>query len=167
MLPVPPPAGRAADLPSVPGHRRLAERVRRLAELFAPMRVELFEPTSPDDCDRAYCDIGISRLFFLPDGRVHRCYRLLSDEALAGPDLESTSLAEAWHDRRFSELISPPRSAYSDSECGRCRRFGDCHRNGRCIYRSLLDHGAYAARDRDCGGPFPAEVGPVRQPGSS
>ncbi len=155
-LPAGPPASAPAGAPTPPYRPRLAETVQRLAERFAPLRVELFEPTSPDDPGRAYCDIGITRLFFLPDGRVHRCYRLLFDETLVGADLTTASVAEAWHDAGFSSLLSPPRRAYAGSECGSCRRFEACHRDGRCIYRAVLDHGTHAARDRDCGGPFVA-----------
>jgi MoaA/NifB/PqqE/SkfB family radical SAM enzyme len=96
----------------------------------------------------------MTKLFFLPDGVVHRCYKLVDDLTLCGKDLKRTSLAEAWHDPGFASVISPPLPRYKESTCGTCGRFGDCHSEGRCVYESSIANGTYFGKDRSCEGPF-------------
>jgi radical SAM protein with 4Fe4S-binding SPASM domain len=135
--------------------QQLTERIDSLAAQFSPLRIELFEPYRASEADHAHCEIGISKLFFLPDGRIHRCYRLASDQSFAGPDLSTASLASCWYDAGFAAALSPPRSAYAGTQCHGCEQFDDCRRKGRCVFRALLNHGVHAAKDRDCNGPFP------------
>jgi radical SAM protein with 4Fe4S-binding SPASM domain len=99
-----------------------------------------------------HCDIGQTKLLFLPDGFVHRCYKLTHDERLRGKDLRVTSVASAWHDPAFTDAIYPSRSDYGGTPCATCGKFGTCGRSGRCIYDALVHHGRYTAPDRDCMG---------------
>jgi pyrroloquinoline quinone biosynthesis protein E len=133
-----------------------AQIVDELGARHPSMRVELFEQLGSGERAGYHCDIGMTKLFFLPDGVVHRCYKLAGDDTLKGTDLRVTSVAAAWHDSGFRTIISPPREAYRDGECGGCSRFSGCHDDGRCIYQALVDHGRYTAPDRPCGGPHPA-----------
>jgi MoaA/NifB/PqqE/SkfB family radical SAM enzyme len=103
----------------------------------------------------------MTKMFFLPDGVVHRCYKLTDDGELKGKDLRKHSVAAAWHDPDFGQKISPPRTLYAASNCGNCGHFDNCHDEGRCIYQATFTNGNYFAPDRDCDGPFPAATQPV------
>lgn len=100
-----------------------------------------------------HCDIGQTKLFFLPDGVVHRCYKLTEDATLRGADLREVSVAAAWHDPQFGRVISPARALYSGAACGECGRFNACHDDGRCLFEASMRHGRYHAPDRSCDGP--------------
>jgi pyrroloquinoline quinone biosynthesis protein E len=124
------------------------------------LRVEKF--IEPGDSGTGYhCDIGQTKLFFLPNGIVHRCYKLTDDGQLQGADLRAVSVAAAWHDPVFRVLISPPQSAYASSGCGGCAKFERCHEDGRCIFESLMRHGSYFGSDRFCDGPVTPSVKPI------
>lgn len=126
---------------------------RRVAELQAEhpqLRVEVFQQLGSGDRAGYQCDIGMTKLFFLADGTVHRCYKLRYDPRLRGRNLLHTTIAAAWHDPGFRDVISPPRAAYAGSSCHGCDRFNGCHAEGRCIYQALVDHGRYEAPDRAC-----------------
>ncbi|MFC2145857.1 SPASM domain-containing protein [Acidobacteriota bacterium] len=125
-----------------------------MAQQFPSLSVELFEELGSGTRSSIKCDIGIKKLFFLPNGVVHRCYKLTGDHLLRGADLRKVSLAAAWHDPGFQQIISPPGEKYSNSQCGECQRFNQCHQEGRCIYQALVNHGQYEAIDRPCNGPF-------------
>jgi hypothetical protein len=56
---------------------------------------EAKDKTRPDAYDELHCDIGGTKLFFTPSGRVHRCYKLTEDETLFGLDLSVHSIAVA------------------------------------------------------------------------
>lgn len=129
----------------------LAERLAELGRRYAPLKVELFEQLGSGDRASYQCDIGMTKLFFLADGTVHRCYKLRSDGRLRGRSLLDSSLAAAWHDPGFVEVISPPRREYAGSACADCGGFETCHADGRCIYQAAMDHGRYTAPDRQCG----------------
>lgn len=132
----------------------LQEEVAMLAQRFSSLKIELFEELGKGSKSRNQCDIGLTKLFFLPNGVVHRCYKLINDDRLQGADLRKVSVAAGWHDPLFREIISPPREAYSGSECWSCKRFVQCHQEGRCIYQALVSQGRFAARDRLCSGPY-------------
>jgi len=114
------------------------------------LKVTLFEKVRPDACDELHCDIGGTKLFFTPSGRVHRCYKLTDDETLFGPDLRVHSIAAAWHDRLFAHTLVPKPADYADTPCRSCGSAGRCNATGRCIFQAALDYGRYAAPDRDC-----------------
>jgi MoaA/NifB/PqqE/SkfB family radical SAM enzyme len=115
------------------------------------VRVELFEEIGAEGRGAGLeCDIGITKLFFLPNGVVHRCYKLVKDRRLDGPDLRSISVARAWHDEDYAGVISPPAAAYAGTACSGCGRFGSCHSEGRCIYSSYVNWGTYTGPDRAC-----------------
>jgi MoaA/NifB/PqqE/SkfB family radical SAM enzyme len=120
------------------------------------LQCELFEKLGSGERAAYNCDIGMTKMFFLPDGIVHRCYKLIEDSELAGKDLRHTSVAAAWHDVDFGRKISPGRELYSASACGSCARFDNCHEEGRCIYQALFTHQDYHAPDRSCDGPYRA-----------
>lgn len=128
--------------------------VERLASSFPKVRFEFFEKLGTGSRAQFHCDIGMTKLFFLPDGVVHRCYKLVDDLRLTGKDLKKCSVAEAWHDPGFAQIISPAASLYHISPCGKCGRFDNCHSEGRCIYESSVNHGTYFDQDRNCTGPF-------------
>ena len=92
------------------------------------LKVELFEELGSGSCDAYQCDIGMTKLFFLPDGVVHRCYKLTADPRLRGRDLRTTSVAAAWHDPGFRTVISPPRENYEGTSCALCPVFRLPHR---------------------------------------
>lgn len=133
----------------------LVEMVEQLSELHPGLRCELFEKPGSGDRAGYNCDIGMTKMFFLPAGVVHRCYKLIDDTGLTGKDLRRCSVAAAWHDADFGIKISPPKKAYASSACGGCSRFDGCHEEGRCIYQALFTHDDYFAPDRSCDGPFP------------
>ncbi|MGH9160629.1 MAG: radical SAM protein [Vicinamibacteraceae bacterium] len=139
----------------------LDDEIARLQAAFPGIRIEKFEELGSGARAGVQCDIGITKLFFLPDGVVHRCYKLTRDATLCGKDLKHVSVAEAWHDPGFAPVISPPREAYAGSSCHACSRFDSCHADGRCIYTARQDHGRYHAPDRPCGGPFTDPGAPV------
>jgi MoaA/NifB/PqqE/SkfB family radical SAM enzyme len=132
----------------------LGAEIARLSEEAPGIKLELFEELGTGSRDAYHCDIGMTKLFFLPDGVVHRCYKLTADERLRGRDLRSSSVAAAWHDPGFRPLISPPIESYSGTSCARCARFAGCHDEGRCIYQAMVQHGRYEAPDRACDGPY-------------
>jgi MoaA/NifB/PqqE/SkfB family radical SAM enzyme len=132
--------------------------ITRLQREYPNVVFELFEKLGSGSRDAFHCDIGQTKMFFLPDGVVHRCYKLIHDDSLRGPDLRRTSVAAAWHDRGFGSVITPPRIKYAAGSCGSCSRFATCHDEGRCIYQALIDHGKYEDRDRKCEGPFSAQL---------
>ena len=126
--------------------------VFNLQHLHPNLRIEKFvEPG--ESGDGYHCDIGQTKLFFLPDGVVHRCYKLTDDITLRGADLREVSVASAWHDPAFYHVVSPPRSAYINSSCCHCKRFVSCSEDGRCIFESLMRSRTYFGADRSCGGP--------------
>jgi MoaA/NifB/PqqE/SkfB family radical SAM enzyme len=132
----------------------LDEMVEQLSDLHSDLQCELFEKLGSGDRAAYNCDIGMTKMFFLPDGVVHRCYKLTDDSGLTGKDLRRCSVAAAWHDPDFALKISPPKEAYASSACGGCSRFDGCHQEGRCIYQAQFTHQDYFAPDRSCDGPF-------------
>lgn len=99
-----------------------------------------------------HCDIGQTKLLILPDGVIHRCYKLTSDASLRGMDLKEVTLARGWHDPAFLQIALPSPSAGVKTTCGSCASKPSCDRSGRCIYDAEVHHGHYAAPDRDCDG---------------
>jgi hypothetical protein len=89
-------------------------------------------------------------LFMLADGVVHRCYKLVNDDNLRGPDLKAVSVAEAWHDPTYRALVSLDATDYQGTQCEGCIRFSRCQSDGRCIYEAYRRQGRYAAPDRNC-----------------
>jgi MoaA/NifB/PqqE/SkfB family radical SAM enzyme len=138
-----------------PEPAELRELVAQLERRFESVKFELFEKLGSGSRSQFHCDIGMTKLFFLPDGVVHRCYKLIDDLGLCGKDLRTTTVAEAWHDPGFTPVISPSQSLYSESACGTCGRFGKCHAEGRCIFESSIVNGTYFDQDRACDGPHP------------
>ena len=132
----------------------LEEKVTLLADQFPELRVELFEELGRGSRSKYQCDVGMTKLFFLPDGVVHRCYKLIRDYRLRGMDLREVSVAAAWHDPEFGKIISIPRESYVGSECQNCHQFNQCSKGGRCIYEAWITQGRFAARDRACDGPY-------------
>jgi MoaA/NifB/PqqE/SkfB family radical SAM enzyme len=132
----------------------LAGLVEEAGARYPGLRCELFDKLGEGARAGFQCDIGATKLFFLPDGIVHRCYKLVADASLSGKDLREVSVAEAWHDPGFGTKISPPRELYAHSSCGVCSRFDGCHATGRCIFQAQMSHQSYYAPDRVCGGPF-------------
>jgi MoaA/NifB/PqqE/SkfB family radical SAM enzyme len=122
-----------------------------LAAEFPLLRVEVFKKSG--ESAGYNCDIGMTKLFFLPDGTVHRCYKLADDSTLRGKNLRNCSVVEAWHDPDFGNTISPPREAYRGTACGGCGRFSRCHSDGRCLFQSSVNNGSYYGVDRQCSGP--------------
>jgi MoaA/NifB/PqqE/SkfB family radical SAM enzyme len=134
-----------------PSHAAIEAEVAELDDRLDGVRVEMFEEIGADGRGAGLeCDVGITKLFFLPNGVVHRCYKLVKDRRLDGPDLRSISVAHAWHDEEYAEIISPPAAAYAGTACSGCNRFGTCHSEGRCIYRSYVNWGTYTGPDRAC-----------------
>ena len=142
------------DAMTVPDVTFLADLVERAAKRYPHLRCELFDKLGSGARVEFQCDIGATKLFFLPNGIVHRCYKLVDDESLMGKDLRTVSVAEAWHDPGFGIKISPPRELYAGSSCGVCSRFDGCHDDGRCIFQAKMTHQTYYAPDRACDGPF-------------
>jgi pyrroloquinoline quinone biosynthesis protein E len=135
----------------LPGHAAVEAEVVELDNKLDGVRVEMFEEIGADGRGAGLeCDVGVTKLFFLPNGIVHRCYKLVKDRSLDGPDLRSISVAHAWHDEDYADVISPPAATYAGTVCGGCNRFGRCHSEGRCIYRSYVDWGTYTGPDRAC-----------------
>jgi len=137
----------------LPEDSNLLGRIERLNDQHLELSVEAFEdigskPAAP------HCDIGKTKLFFDPFGRVHRCYKLLKDKTLFGPDLRKVSVAAAWHSDEFNSRLLASKKKYSKATCGTCGAFQSCHDDGRCIFKSKLDHGTYFDRDRSCRGPY-------------
>ena len=117
---------------------------------FPGLRVTLFDKAAEGECSGVHCDIGATKLFFTPSGRVHRCYKLTHDHSLNGPSLTEVGIAEAWHGRAFGATLLPSRDDYAGSACGTCGNFGSCNRSGRCIFEAKSRFGRYAAPDRPC-----------------
>jgi radical SAM protein with 4Fe4S-binding SPASM domain len=143
------------DAMTVPDVPWLADLVEQASARYPHLRCELFDKLGAGARAEFQCDIGATKLFFLPNGIVHRCYKLVDDETLMGKDLREVSVAEAWHDPAFGTKISPPRDLYAGSTCGACSRFDACHADGRCIFQAKMTHQTYYAPDRVCDGPFP------------
>jgi MoaA/NifB/PqqE/SkfB family radical SAM enzyme len=138
----------------LPHNYPLDEYLQRLSTKYPNVKVERFEKQTEGDEVGYHCDIGITKLLFGPEGKIHRCYKLLRDRQLSGPDLNHVSVAEAWHDPGVAKIMNPPRDAYSDFLCASCERFNKCNQSGRCIYHSYVHHRSYYAMDRNCRGPY-------------
>lgn len=146
-----PIAGLSNESMRGPSASELRREVETTNQGYPALRVELFQEIGSDGRGSGLeCDIGSTKLFFLPNGVVHRCYKLVHDRSLDGADMRRVSLAEAWHDPNFGPILEPPREAYAESECHTCERFDTCHSEGRCIYHAHVRHGAYARPDRYC-----------------
>lgn len=145
----------------LPPETPVDEIVEHLKRKYPDFRIERFELLGSGARAAYHCDVGMTKMFFLPDGVVHRCYKLTADARLRGLDLKQVSVARAWHDPEFREVLLPPAEQYRGTACGQCGSFHSCHEDGRCIYVALVRHGRYAAPDRDCGGPFPPEERPA------
>lgn len=137
----------------LPDDYSLDEDLRRLRAIYDDVEIEKFEQLGQGSRAAFNCDIGMTKLLFTSEGKVHRCYKIIDDRALSGADLNHVSVAEAWHDPGFTNVISPARSAYAGSACAGCSRFSNCHDDGRCIFQSYVDHQTYFAPDRACAGP--------------
>ena len=122
----------------------------RLSRAHRQPKIERFVEAS--NSGGFHCDIGQTKLLMLPDGVVHRCYKLTSDASLRGADLKQVSLARAWHDPAFVDITLPPARAYAQTVCGSCGSKPNCDTSGRCIYDALINHGRYASPDRNCAG---------------
>jgi radical SAM protein with 4Fe4S-binding SPASM domain len=149
------------EMMTAPGIDELEEIVNRISMRYPELKCELFEKLGSGDRAAYNCDIGMTKMFFMPDGRVHRCYKLTEDDRLGGKDLRSCSVASAWHDPEFGLKISPPKRLYADSACYPCSRFDNCHSEGRCIYQAEFSHQDYFAPDRACDGPYPTATSPT------
>lgn len=128
---------------------------------FPELKLTLFEKGQDDSCAGSHCDIGHTKLFFTPAGRVHRCYKLTDDSALLGPDLTKVGIAEAWHDQGFGASLLPATKDYEGSACVSCGSFGACHQSGRCIFEAKEAFGRYAAPDRACENAKHATASPI------
>jgi len=137
----------------VPDSADLPRRIAALDAQFSRISVEAFEDLE-NQSDAPNCDIGKTKLFFDPFGRVHRCYKLLHEESLFGPDLRTVGVAEAWHDTAFNSNLLAPKDKYAKGSCGSCGAFDACHDDGRCIFQSHLDYQTYHDKDRRCDGPY-------------
>ncbi len=146
---------------TAPDVEELKELVEQISDLHPDLQCELFEKLGSGNRAAYNCDIGMTKMFFLPDGVVHRCYKLTEDSGLSGKDLRHCSVAAAWHDPAFALKISPSKKLYSASACGKCSRFTNCHEEGRCIYQALFTHQDYYAPDRSCDGPYPPVTHPA------
>jgi radical SAM protein with 4Fe4S-binding SPASM domain len=122
----------------------------KLQRILPGLRVERYVEAS--NIGGFHCDIGQTKLLILPDGVIHRCYKLTSDSSLRGLDLKHVSLAHGWHDPGFASVVMPAENAYSGSTCSSCGSKPTCDRSGRCIYDALVHHDRYAAPDRNCDG---------------
>jgi MoaA/NifB/PqqE/SkfB family radical SAM enzyme len=152
--PVQSPIGDYGNYEMLVERSAVASEVETLQCKYPTIELELFEELGSGSSDAYQCDIGMTKMFFLPDGVVHRCYKLTADDRLRGRDLRVTSVAAAWHDPAFQPIISPPRQNYAGTACFGCGRFQSCHDEGRCIYQALVDLERYEAPDRDCDGPY-------------
>ena len=151
FVPVVAPVGDLSNAEmALDANNEIEDAVERLAGVYDALKVELFDQAAGEKQGTYHCDVGQTKLFFLPDGVVHRCYKLIHDNALRGCDLRQVSVARAWHDPGFLDTLEPPRAAYQESSCGTCDRFEGCHREGRCIYRAWVGAGSYFSPDRDC-----------------
>lgn len=142
-------AARNSDM-LLPSDAEVRARVAELRGQHHGLEIQLFEQLGSGDRSGFQCDIGMTKLFFLADGVVHRCYKLRHDDRLRGRSLVDVGIAAAWHDPGFREIISPPGELYEGSACHGCESFSQCHADGRCIYQALVDHGRYHAPDRKC-----------------
>lgn len=134
-------------------HVGRADAETRFAEAqadFPELRLTLFDKAGEGECSSIHCDIGATKLFFTPSGRVHRCYKLTDDHSLDGPSLTDIGIAEAWHGRMFGDTLLPSQADYAGTACGTCGNFGSCNRSGRCIFEAKNRFGRYAAPDRAC-----------------
>ena len=137
----------------VPPDADLPGRIAKLNAQYQTISVEAFEDIE-SKAEAPNCDIGKTKLFFDPFGRVHRCYKLLHDTSLFSADLRHVSIAAAWHDGAFNRQLLGERQNYAGTSCGICSKFESCHEDGRCIFQSQLDHKTYFDRDRACAGPY-------------
>ncbi len=139
----------------LPEHYDLDSEIDKLQRIHTTIDIQKFislgSGASSHSCQ---CDIGISKLLFSPDGSVHRCYKLLNDDRLAGENLSEVSVAELWHGDRYRRQVQPSDNVYKNSQCFSCAKFSSCNEDGRCIFQSYLTQGTYYAPDRECGGPF-------------
>ena len=142
------------EMMTAPSVEELEEVVDCISERYPNLKCELFEKLGSGERAAYNCDIGMTKMFFMPDGKVHRCYKLTEDDSLGGKDLRSCSVASAWHDPEFGLKISPPKRLYASSACEPCSRFDNCHKEGRCIYQAEFTHQDYFAPDRACDGPY-------------
>ena len=149
------------EMMTAPGVDELEEVVDSLSNRYPNLKCELFEKLGTGARAAYNCDIGMTKMFFMPDGTVHRCYKLTEDDSLGGKDLRTCSVAAAWHDADFALKISPPKHLYASSACEPCSRFDNCHKEGRCIYQAEFTHGDYFAPDRACDGPYTAVPSPM------
>jgi ribosomal peptide maturation radical SAM protein 1 len=131
---------------AVADQEELRTEVDRISRQHPNLRVEFFDKS--EGGAGFHCDIGMTKMFFLPDGTVHRCYKLAHDARLSGKNLRNCSVAEAWHDTSFGLIISPPRKSYGETGCSTCGRFDVCHDDGRCIYEASANWNSYYAPDR-------------------
>jgi MoaA/NifB/PqqE/SkfB family radical SAM enzyme len=139
--------------PLMPDIEKLRQIVERCAVQNPRTRVELFDNHNSNA--NFYCDVGRTKMCFLPDGVVHRCYKLTNDLSLIGKDLRRVSVAAAWHDVDFNANFFPAKQQFH--VCDQCAQFNKCHERGRCIYKAFVNHHMYCAPDRSCGGPFHAQ----------
>jgi MoaA/NifB/PqqE/SkfB family radical SAM enzyme len=149
------------EMMTAPAVDELEELVEQLSAFYPDLKCELFEKLGSGDRSAYHCDIGMTKMFFMPDGIVHRCYKLTHDSSLCGKDLRSCSVASAWHDPEFGLKISPAKQLYASSNCEPCSRFDNCHKEGRCIYQAEFTHRNYYAPDRTCDGPYSIAAAPA------
>lgn len=98
---------------------------------------------------RSICGGCKSIMPIRPDGKVVYCEPLLrSDELIVG-DLSKLSIKEVWDSKDITNIITPDKELFINTDCYECSDFKKCSPL-RCYKRVLIDKGKLFDRDPLC-----------------
>jgi pyrroloquinoline quinone biosynthesis protein E len=153
----PPTMPRLGVIRLQPQGESLGERIRSLRERFAGrLAIDtsssgISDGTQGRTCGtEIVCDVGMTALDVLPDGRVTRCRYLPHVDALVVGSLQRQTLLEIWNGAALHRFSEPSRDAYAGSGCSDCDNFGGCNARGRCFFTALQSSNRLHAPDAFC-----------------
>lgn len=154
----PPAIRRPSALRLAPAGLDVSQHLERLRAKHAGLPIEIDASSSGDAIDGAdracgtslVCDVGVTALDVLPDGRVTRCRYLPGRSELAVGTVREQTLLEVWRGAPLERLRAPERDAYASTTCHDCGGFDACNTRGRCYFTALSLSGRTHAPDAFC-----------------
>lgn len=152
-----PPAVQRGLVRLTPRGPDVGEHVARLRQRFAGRIAIETSSSGVSDGTRGrtcgtdlVCDVGVTALDVLPDGRVTRCRYLPGQSALIVGALGPDTLLDVWNSEPLRRVSDPSPEPYAGTACSGCGNFAGCNTRGRCFFTALQVSGRLHAPDAFC-----------------